>query len=41
MEENRLSALTIRSIDSDLVKSLAFDNVIFEFASMKTRRAQF
>ena len=37
MGENRLSALAILSIESDLVESLSFDYrpIISEFASMK------
>ena len=38
MGENRLSALAILSIESDLVESLFFDDIISEFASMKARR---
>ena len=41
MGENRLSALAILSIESDLVKSLSFDNMISAFALMKARRAHF
>ena len=36
--ESRLSALSILPIESDLVETLFFDNIIFEFASMKARR---
>ena len=38
MGENRLSALAIQSIESDLVKSLSFGDIISEFALMKARR---
>ena len=41
MGENRLSALAILSIESDLVESLSFDNMISDFALMKARRGQF
>ena len=38
--ESRLSALSILSIESDLVDTLSFDDIISEFASMKARRIQ-
>ena len=38
MGENRLSALAILSIESDLVESLSFGDIFFEFPSMKARR---
>ena len=38
MGENRLSTLAILSIESDLIESLSFDDIIFELASMKARR---
>ena len=41
MGESRLSALSILSIESDLVETLSFDDIISEFASMKARRIQF
>ena len=41
MGESRLSALSILSIESDLVETLFFDDIISEFASMKARRIQF
>ena len=41
MGESRLSALSILSIESDLVETLFFGNIISEFASMKARRIQF
>ena len=41
MGESRLSALAILSIESDLVETLSFDDVISEFASMKARRIEF
>ena len=41
MGESRLSALSILSIESDLVQTLSFDDIISEFASMKARRIQF
>ena len=41
MGESRLSALAILSIESDLVETLSFDNIISEFASMKGRRIEF
>ena len=40
MGESRLSALSILSIQSDLVETLFFDDKIFEFASIKARRIQ-
>ena len=40
MGESRLSALSILSIESDLVEALSFDDIIYEFASMKARRIQ-
>ena len=41
MGESRLSALAILSIESDLVETLSFDDIISEFASMKARRIEF
>ena len=41
MGESRLSALSILSIESDLVETLPFDGIISEFAPMKARRIQF
>ena len=41
MGESKLSALSILSIESDLVDTLSFDNIISEFALMKARRIQF
>ena len=41
MGESRLSALAILSIESDLVETLSYDEIISEFASMKARRIQF
>ena len=41
MGENRLSALALLSIESDLVETLSFDDIISEFASMKARRIEF
>ena len=41
MGESRLSALAILSIESELVETISFDDVISEFASMKARRVQF
>ena len=41
MGESRLSALSILSIESDLVETLSFDDIISEFASMKARHIQF
>ena len=38
--ESRLSALSILSIESDLVDILSFDDIISEFASMNARRIQ-
>ena len=38
MGENRLSALAIQSIESDLVESLSVGDIISEFASMKAQR---
>ena len=40
MGESRLPALSILSIESDLVDTLSFDDIISEFASMKARRIQ-
>ena len=40
MGESRLSALSILSIESDLVDTLSFDDIISEFALMKARRIQ-
>ena len=39
--ESRLSALAILSIESDLVETLSFDDIISEFASMKARLLNF
>ena len=41
MGESRLSALSILCIESDLVETLSFDDIISEFASIKARRIQF
>ena len=41
MGESRLSALAILSIESDLVETLSFDDIISEFAAMKVRRIEF
>ena len=41
MGQSRLSALSILSIESDLVETLFFDDIISEFAVMKARRIQF
>ena len=41
MGKSRLSALSILSIESDLVETLCFDDIISEFDSMKARRIQF
>ena len=41
MGESRLSALAILSIESDLVETLSFDDIISEFSSMKARRIEF
>ena len=41
MGESRLSALAILSIESDLVETLSFGDIISEFASMKARRIEF
>ena len=41
MEESRLSALSILFIESDLVETFSFDDIISEFASMKARRIHF
>ena len=41
MGESRESALSILSIESDLVETLSFDDIFSEFASMKARRIQF
>jgi len=41
MGESRLSALAVLSIESDLVETLSFDDVISEFASMKARCIEF
>ena len=41
MGESRQSALAILSIVSDLVETLSFDDIIYEFASMKARRIGF
>ena len=41
MGESRLSVLAILSIESDLVETLSFDDIISEFASMKARRIEF
>jgi len=41
MGESRLSALAILSIESDLVETLSFDDIISEFASMKARCMEF
>ena len=41
MGESRLSALSILSIESNLVETLSFDDIISEFASMTARRIQF
>lgn len=38
MEQERLNALTILTIESDLTTSLDFDNIINSFAAMKSRR---
>ena len=40
MGESTLSALSILSIESDLVETLSFDDIISEFASIKARRIQ-
>jgi len=40
MGESRLSALGKLSIESDLVETLSFDDIIPEFASMKARRIE-
>jgi len=40
MGESRLFALAILSIESDLVETLSFDDIIAEFASMKARRIE-
>ena len=39
--ESKLSALPILSIESDLVETLSFDDIISEFVSMKARRIEF
>ena len=41
MGESRLSALAILSIKSDFVEMLSFEDIISEFASVKSRRIQF
>ena len=41
MGESRLSTLSILSIESDLVETLSFDDIISELASMKARPIQF
>ena len=38
MGESRLSGLSILSIESGLVETSPFDDIIFEFASIKARR---
>ena len=38
LRESRLSALSILSIESDLVETLSFDDILSELASMKVRR---
>ena len=40
-DNNRLLALSIRSIERDYVKKLDFEDVIFDFASAKARKVQF
>ena len=39
--ESSLSALSKLSIECDLVKTLSFDDIIFEFASIKALRIQY
>ena len=41
MGKSRLAALLILSIESNLDETLSFDDIIFEFASMKARHIQF
>ena len=41
MGESRLSALAILSIESDLVETLTFDDIISKLASVKARRIGF
>ena len=38
MSQERLVSLTIISIESDLLSSIDFDNLIDEFAATKTRK---
>ena len=38
MSEDRLNALALLSIESDLLRSLDFADIITEFASLKARR---
>ena len=41
MNDDRLSALSIRSMEKDYVQKLDFGNIIAAFASAKARKVQF
>ena len=41
MNDDRLSALSILSIERDYVQKLDFEDIIADFASAKARKAQF
>lgn len=41
MSQSRLSALSLLSIESEIVRSLNYDNIIHDFASTKARKQQF
>jgi hypothetical protein len=41
MQQSRLNALSVMSIESDLVQKLSFDNIIKDFAAIKSRRKTF
>ena len=41
MSDDRLSALSILSIERDYVQKLNFEDIIADFASAKARKVQF
>ena len=38
MKQHRLTMLSIMAIESDILRELSFNDIIFDFASMKTRK---
>ena len=41
MGQNRLSALSLMAIESDLVKELDFEDLVADFAKAKSRKKNF